>query len=89
MPEIPEAEDKVVRPEIEWFPSYKVYKDRVDRLKILEPNRPTTLPAGWPLQINSERAWSGSDFKSEDDYVFQFTPEDLNEIEAGLAHFKC
>ncbi|KAM7211774.1 hypothetical protein V8F06_012841 [Rhypophila decipiens] len=89
MPEIPEAEDKVVRPEIGWFPSYKVYKDRVERLKFLEPNRPTTLPAGWPLQVDSERAWSGSDFKSEDDYVFHFTTEDLKEIEAALDHFKA
>ena len=88
MPEIPEAADKAERPEIGWFPSFKVYKDRVERLKLLEPNRPTTLPPGWPLQVNAERAWSGSDFKSENDYIFQFTPEDLVEIEAGLAFFK-
>ncbi|KAK0714703.1 hypothetical protein B0H67DRAFT_489444 [Lasiosphaeris hirsuta] len=82
------AQEPIIRPNIDWFPSYKVYKDRVDRLAALNPNRPTTVPEGWPTHIDAERAWSGSDFKSENDYVVQLSPEDIAEIDAGLAHFK-
>ncbi|KAK3323758.1 hypothetical protein B0T19DRAFT_213248 [Cercophora scortea] len=88
MPEIPELPDQVVRPDIDWFPSYKVYKDRVERLKALNVDRPTALPAGWPLQVDTERAWSKADFKSEDEFIVHFSPEDIAEIEAGLEFFK-
>ena len=80
--------EPIVRPDIDWIPSYKVYRDRVERLAALYPDRPTTVPEGWPAQIDAERVWSGSDFKSEDDYILNFSPEDIAEIEAGLAHFK-
>ncbi|KAK3940280.1 hypothetical protein QBC46DRAFT_314019 [Diplogelasinospora grovesii] len=79
---------EVVRPNIDWFPSYKVYKDRVERLAALYPNRPTTLPAGWPSQVNAERTWSGSDFASENDYIVHLSADDITEIEGALAHFK-
>lgn len=78
----------IVRPTIDWIPSYKVYKDRVERLAALGLGRPTAVPEGWPAQIDAERAWSGSDFKSEDDYILHFSSEDIVEIEAALAHFK-
>ncbi|KAK3390087.1 hypothetical protein B0H63DRAFT_107041 [Podospora didyma] len=84
----PSEQQEVVRPDIEWFPSYKVFKDRVERLALLCPDRPTTLPTGWPLRIDGDRAWSGSDFKSEDDYIVKFNDDDIAEIEAGLAYFK-
>ncbi|KAK5660570.1 hypothetical protein OQA88_13124 [Cercophora sp. LCS_1] len=78
----------IVRPDIEWIPSYKTFKDRVEKLAALNLNRPTTVPEGWPAYIDAERCWSGSDFKSEDEYIVKFTPEDITEIEAGLAFFK-
>ncbi|KAI5293486.1 hypothetical protein KEM56_006027, partial [Ascosphaera pollenicola] len=78
----------IVRPEIDWIPSYKVFKERVQRLAALNLNRPTTLPAGWPAKITSERVWSGSDFKSEDDYVVKLSQEDILEIESALGFFK-
>ncbi|GAB1319225.1 TauD/TfdA-like domain-containing protein [Madurella fahalii] len=81
--------DEIVRPDISWIPSYKVFRDRVETLKALYPNRPTTVPAGWPTEVNAARAWAGSDFKSEDDYVIRLSPEDVLEIEAGLAYFKA
>ena len=79
--------EPIVRPDIDWIPSYKVFKNRVERLAALGLNRPTTVPEGWPAQVDAERCWSGSELK-EDDYVVKFTPEDIVEIEAGLAHFK-
>ena len=77
-----------VRPEISWIPSLDVFTDRVERLQALYPNRRTTLPRGWPTEVNTERTWAGADFKSEDDFVLHFSAEDVAEIEAGLAHFK-
>lgn len=79
---------EIVRPDISWIPSYKVFKDRVERLRVLYPDRRTTLPPGWPAQIDAARVWSGSDFKSEDEYVIHLSAEDVAEIEDGLAHFK-
>lgn len=78
----------IVRPDIDWIPSYKVFKERVQRLASLPLNRPTTLPRGWPSEITSERVWSGSDFASEDDYVVRLTPSDISEIESALSFFK-
>ena len=78
---------EIVRPDISWIPSYKVYKERVETLKALYPDRPTALPEGWPAQIDAPRAWSGEDFKS-DEYVIKLSAEDVAEIETGLAHFK-
>mgnify|MGYP006976733567 CR=1 FL=1 len=83
-----ETGQEIVRPDISWIPSYKVYKDREERLKLLYPNRRTTLPSEWPAEVKAPRVWSGSDFKSEDEYVVQLSAEDIAEIEAGLAHFK-
>ena len=84
-----EGQETIVRPDIDWIPSFKVFRDRVERLKALGLDRPTSLPAGWPASVEGDRAWSGSDFKAESDYVVQLTAEDVVEIEAGLAHFKC
>ncbi|KAK4234547.1 hypothetical protein C8A03DRAFT_47141 [Achaetomium macrosporum] len=83
-----EVADDVVRPDIEWISSFKTFKERVERLQVLYPNRRTTLPSGWPAQVDNPRAWAGSDFKSEDDYVLHLSVKDVAEIEAGLAHFK-
>lgn len=83
-----EAAEEVVRPDISWIPSFKVFKERVERLQILYPDRRTTVPEGWPAKIDHPRAWAGSDFDSESDYVMEFSSDDVAEIEAGLAHFK-
>ncbi|KAK4183083.1 hypothetical protein QBC35DRAFT_130317 [Podospora australis] len=88
LPMVKTSSEEIVRPDISWIPSLKVFQERVETLKALYPDRPTTLPAGWPAKVDAARAWSGEDFKSEDDYVIEFSAEDVLEIEAGLAHFK-
>jgi len=90
-PASPAAEkpsEPIIRPDIDWIPSYKVYKDRVERLAALNFDRPTTVPEGWPTHIDAERSWSGSDFESEDEFVIKFSVDDIIEIETGLAYFK-
>lgn len=85
---IPEKpSEPIVRPDIEWMPAYKTFKDRVERLAVLHPDRPTAVPEGWPTKVDGDRCWNGADL-TEDDYVVKFTAEDIAEIEAGLAHFK-
>lgn len=79
--------EPIVRPDIEWMPAYKTFKDRVERLAALHPDRPTAVPEGWPTKVDGDRCWNGADL-TEDDYVVKFTAEDIAEIEAGLAHFK-
>ncbi|KAH6856310.1 hypothetical protein B0I37DRAFT_367077 [Chaetomium sp. MPI-CAGE-AT-0009] len=80
--------DDVPRPDISWIPSLKTFKDRVEHLQALYPNRRTTVPPGWPAEVDLARAWAKDDFTSEDDYVLHLGPEDIVEIEAGLAYFK-
>ncbi len=80
--------DEADRPDISWIPSLKTFRERVERLQAEYPNRRTTLPAGWPARVEGARAWVGDDFKSEEEYVLQFSEEDVKEIETGLAHFK-
>ncbi|KAL1836996.1 hypothetical protein VTJ49DRAFT_4399 [Mycothermus thermophilus] len=84
-----EPVSEIARPEISWIPSYKVFKERVEKLGALYPNRRTTVPEGWPAQVEGARAWSGSDFASENEYIVYLSSEDIAEIEAGLAHFKA
>lgn len=83
-----EAVDEVPRPDIEWIPLMKTFIDRVEALQHRYPNRRTTVPPGWPAYVNTARAWDGSDFRSEDDYILHLGPEDIVEIESALAHFK-
>lgn len=83
-----EPSDDVARPDIEWVPSFKTYKARVEALAALGLDRPTTLPAGWPEEVTTSRVWSKSDFTSESQYVVEFSKAEIAEIEAGLAHFK-
>ena len=83
-----EAVDEISRPNIDWIPLMKTFRERVETLQQLYPNRRTTVPPGWPAEVNTARAWAGSDFGSEDNYVLHLGPEDIVEIEAALAHFK-
>lgn len=84
-----EADDDVVRPDIEWIPSHETYAKRVEQLKLNCRDRQTTLPEGWPEKLDAARVWSGSDFKDDmGKYILQFEESDIAEIENGLAHFK-
>jgi hypothetical protein len=80
--------DDVIRPDIEWIPSFQTYKDRIERIKVLSTERPTSLPYGWPTKIEHPRVWSGSDFADSSKYVVQLTNADIVEIERALMHFK-
>jgi hypothetical protein len=46
------------------------------------------LPSRFPLRLEGELAWSGSDFTDESSYVYNLTEADILELGAGLVHFK-
>lgn len=80
--------DNVVRPDIEWLPSYDTYKARIARLAALNFDRPTSVPYGWPARIDAPRNWSGSEYADSSRYVVELTKEDIAEIEHALSHFR-
>ena len=84
-----EEADNRVRSDIGWMPSFQTYVDRVERLKHNRFNRPTTIPSSWPTELKAPRVWTGSDFKDPDNYVMNFTENDIKEVETGLEYFKA
>jgi hypothetical protein len=81
--------DAIKRPDIEWHPSYETYQARVAALAKTAQNRPQTLPDGFPEQVSSPRAWTGSDFSNPEKYLVHLSREDVDEIEAALEFFKA
>jgi len=75
------------RPDIEWIPSYKTYRDRVNRLSKIHTRRPKSLPEGWPVKVEGPRVWTGADFEDTQDYLFHLSAENVLEVEAALVHF--
>ncbi len=87
-PRSPESAAAMVRPCIEWHPSYHTFQQRVSRLAAHRDGRPTTLPAEFPEAIRAPRVWTGSDFGNTDSFVIQLTGTDVLEIESALSYFK-
>lgn len=75
-------------PDIEWQPSYETYRKRVQRLAEHARGRPHFVPEGFPDKVDAPRVWTGSDFRSADEYVVELTVEDIAEAENALAYFK-
>lgn len=48
----------------------------------------SALPAGFPARVNSELAWSGSDFESDNSFIYHLDAADIQEISAAMDHFK-
>ncbi|KAK4220258.1 hypothetical protein QBC37DRAFT_271065 [Rhypophila decipiens] len=46
------------------------------------------LPANFPAQFISDLAWTGSHFPDQSQYVLALTSDDIEELNAALAHFK-
>ncbi|KAL5624412.1 hypothetical protein BROUX41_004472 [Berkeleyomyces rouxiae] len=49
---------------------------------------PASLPAGFPLSFDSKQVWTGSDFKNDQSYILQLSPEDIEELKSALKHYK-
>ncbi|KAK2028632.1 TfdA family taurine catabolism dioxygenase TauD [Colletotrichum zoysiae] len=76
-----------VQPDIQYAPNYQKFQARVAR-RIQEPGLPKTLPEGLPAELNSDMVWDGATLASEYDWTYVLTPDQLDELDAALAHFK-
>ncbi|KAF3012309.1 hypothetical protein E8E14_000041, partial [Neopestalotiopsis sp. 37M] len=48
-----------------------------------------SLPAGFPSLLKHALAWTGNDWKNEQDFVYQLSENDLLELRSSLAAFKA
>lgn len=76
-------------PDIQWHPSFATYQKRVEQLSALIHDRPGEVPEGYPVAVNSARAWTGGDFTGERDYVVKLNEADVLEVERALSYSKC
>lgn len=63
--------------------------DRLDHAKPI--NNTSTLPQGFPAQLNHPLAWVGNDFRGTDndeDYIYRLTEQDLAELDAAVQSFQ-
>jgi hypothetical protein len=74
-------------PNIEWNPSFSMYRERVRTLADLNIPRPMSVPEGFPNVVCAPWVWDGSDFKNEE-YVLILSETDIVEIEQALAIYK-
>lgn len=77
-----------VQPDIQYAPNRQKWQSRVAR-RSQEPDLPKTLPEGLPAQFNSDLVWEGETLASQYDWTYVLTPEQLDELDEGLTHFKC
>jgi|ERR1700761_2012749 hypothetical protein len=75
------------QPDIGYAPNYEKYLARTK--KRLENERlEKTLPPGFPQVLNSELVWEGKSVGENYDWTYVLKPEEIEEIEQALQHFK-
>lgn len=75
------------QPDIQYHPDFVKYQDRTRRRKETETLE-TTLPAGFPSQLESSLVWEGKDVEKRSDWVYELSAAQLDEIDAALKSFK-
>ncbi|KAJ5511958.1 hypothetical protein LT330_003078 [Penicillium expansum] len=75
-------------PDIQYHPEYEKYKERTRRRKETETLQ-TTLPAGFPQKLVSSLVWEGKDVEKRDDWVYQLSNDQLDELDAALKSFRA
>ncbi|KAJ5561571.1 hypothetical protein N7461_000332 [Penicillium sp. DV-2018c] len=76
------------QPDIQYHPDYEKYKERTRRRKETEILQ-SSLPAGFPQKLESPLVWEGKDIEKQDDWVYQLSNTQLDEIDAALKSFKA
>lgn len=81
--------DKPKQPDIAYHPDRANWEARTARRLAQDPSLPkTSLPDGFTSRLESPLVWKGSDWKDENQWVFQLTEEHLREIDDAVTHFK-
>ena len=77
------------QPDISYHPDESKFKERTARRLAEDPSLPNTpLPSRYPKKVTGPIVWEGKDWTKEDQWVYHLSPEELQEINAGLVHFK-
>ena len=78
-----------VQPDIGYHPDEAKWRARTARRLAEDPSLPSTsLPDEFPSQVSGPIVWGGSDWKGEDQWVYNLSEEELQEIDSGMRHFK-
>jgi hypothetical protein len=75
------------QPDIQYHPEYEKYKGRTRRRKETEILQ-STLPENFPEKLVSPLVWEGKDVEKRDDWVYQLSDDQLDELDAALKSFK-
>jgi hypothetical protein len=75
------------QPDIGYAPNYEKYLARTKR-RFESERLEKSLPPGFPQKLNSDLVWEGKDIAETYDWVYELTPDEIEEIEQGLQHFK-
>ena len=78
----------VGQPDIAYGPDVDKYLARVKRRQETE-TLATTLPEGFPQELQSDLVWDGKDLAANYDWNYHLTEADIEEINGALSHFKC
>ncbi|KAJ5091615.1 hypothetical protein NUU61_006485 [Penicillium alfredii] len=76
------------QPDIQYHPEYEKYKERSRRRKETETLE-TSLPHGFPQELISPLVWEGKEIEKRDDWIYQLSDAQLDEIDAALKRFKA
>ena len=75
------------QPDIDYTPDHNKYLARVKQ-RLATEQLDNSLPSGFPQKLESDLVWDGSDIASRFNWTYELTSLDLDELEAGLQHFK-
>jgi hypothetical protein len=75
-------------PNIQWYPSFTMYRARIEALAGLRSSMPKRVPDGYPDAVAKPWVWSGKELASrEGEYVIHLDQADIKEIEEALRSF--
>ncbi|KAJ5082533.1 hypothetical protein N7532_011576 [Penicillium argentinense] len=75
------------QPDIEYHPDFAKYQERT-RLRLEAGNLQASVPAGFPTKLESSLVWEGKDVEQRNDWIYQLSASQLDEINAALKSFK-
>ncbi|KAF2658093.1 Clavaminate synthase-like protein [Lophiostoma macrostomum CBS 122681] len=75
------------QPDISYAPDYDKYLLRTKQ-RLATEGLGTTLPPGFPSQLDSNLVWDKDDIALRFDWTYTLDATDLEEVEAALEHFK-
>ncbi|KAF4990546.1 hypothetical protein FGRMN_8407 [Fusarium graminum] len=75
------------QPDIAYAPNHEKYRERTAK-RLKEGNLPTSVPDGFPKQLNGDLVWDGESVSASYDWTYKLSPEQLDEVDQALRHFQ-